>query len=401
MKLGLDTTQRQSVIKPVQVYWAPMIFAFGALMSLGWLDNARGPVYPLLLYDLGLSQTQGGWFFAVTSLVAVGSTFVVPFALHWITSRKLLFLGILFLGVFTVAFSQSHSYQMLIIAAIVFGIALGCVGAVQNIVVEESVPRRKRRQFLSLLHSFYGLAALSAPLSIVFLLDYKIPWNLCFYFVGIFLVPLMILGGFVIFKEKQYHFVSIERERGLRKKDKNLILFWGTVLFFYISSELFFASRLVIYYVEYLGLDLSLANINLALFFLGLFVGRLGVSFLPQTFKGQKLLIYSLSLSLVGLILGLLLFPQGLYLMGFFMAPVFPVSLSEIAEYSGSKFHKVSSLSIALGSLGVVFMHILTGYISDIFGLKVSFLIPLILISLALIRISYKFPSPHAAPSKL
>ena len=382
----------------MRVYWAPVIFSFGALMSLGWLDNARGPIYPLILQDLNLSQTQGSWFFALSSLVAVGFSFIIPFLLHWISSRKLLLLGLLLLILFTFFFSQSQSYLMLLVSSVIFGAALGGSMVVQNIVVEESVPRRQRRRFLSLLHSFYGLAALLAPSSIAFLLDFQIPWNLCFYFVGIILIPSILLGSFVLIKEKKYNFTPVEKIQKLRKKDQTLILFWGTVLSFYISSELFFTSRLVTYYVQHLGLSLSSAQLNLTLFFIGLFLGRLGVSFLPQNFKGQKLLIISLSLSLVWIFFSFFIFPQSLYLIGLFMAPVFPISLSEIAEGSGNKFHQISSLSIALGSFSVVLMHILTGYISDIFGLAMSLWIPLVLITLALIRVFYKFPS-HSSPS--
>jgi hypothetical protein len=43
-------------------------------MTLGLIDNARGPFFPEILKDLELNGTYGSTFFATTSLLAfVGS----------------------------------------------------------------------------------------------------------------------------------------------------------------------------------------------------------------------------------------------------------------------------------------------------------------------------------------
>ena len=56
-------------------YWPAIILAYLSLMSLGFLDNTRGPFFPDLIESLSLSDFLSALFFVTTSVAAVISGF--------------------------------------------------------------------------------------------------------------------------------------------------------------------------------------------------------------------------------------------------------------------------------------------------------------------------------------
>lgn len=400
-----ETNQRQSVIGAIRLtlpQCLAVFFAFGSLMSLGWLDNARGPIYPLILQDLGISHTQGGMFFALASFTAVVANFIVPLLLRYMSSLQLLLSGMVLLVFFPLAVFVSSTYVILLFSAIIFGFSLGIISVTQNIVVEESVPLHKKRVFLSLLHSTYSLSALMAPLLIGLILGYGILWNRSFLFILAFMLPVLILGVFSLIYNKSADFMVSAKEVQLSVPPKtfNLLLFWGLVLAFYISSELFFTTRLVVIFKELFGYSLQDSTFHLVFFFVGLFLGRLITGFLPSRFSGRMFLISSFALTCIWILLCQVFFPTLIYLVGFLMSPVFPIAMDEISNQSEGSFRKNSSLIIAFSSIGVVVMHILVGMISDSMGLNVAMYLPLVLCALALVACSFLWPVKIDSPSK-
>ncbi len=360
-----------------------VIFAFGCLMSLGWLDNARGPIYPFIIEDLMLSHSQGSAFFAVASLTAVLANFSVPFLLKIMSSKTLLFFGALTLALFPVLMSYTVSYFALLFSAVTFGWSLGIVAVTQNLVIEESVPLHRKRFFLSMLHSTYGLSALLAPILIGFILSVGISWQNSLLYSLFFIVPVLIVGlisaNLVPEKVKNNQKVPDLSQQFKTNFNKKILLFWGVTLAFYVSSELFFTTRIVVLLKETQLISHDKANLSLALFFLGLFLGRLLISFTPSKVSGRFMLNLSFCSTALWILICYFFDPQLIWLSGFFMAPVFPLAMDEISNQVGSKFASYSSIIIAISSTGVVFMHMLVGYIFDTHGMLVALFLPCIL----------------------
>jgi MFS transporter, FHS family, glucose/mannose:H+ symporter len=381
------TIQRHGVIGLTYPQILSVLFAIGAMLSLGWLDNARGPIYPLIIADLKLSHSQGSAFFAFASLTSVLANFSVPFLLRLLSPKKLLFWGLVILGLFPITLSITQNFLMLLISAVVFGCALGTVAVTMNLVIEESVPSSRKRFFLSLLHSAYGLSALLAPILIGVILDSGVQWEKSFLFVLCFILPVSIIGLLsiksikntnptLLTSELTNNVYSAFKVAGLNKK---ILFFWGMLLAGYVSSELFFTTRLVVLFKEAFGLELDQANFKLVCFFIGLFFGRVLVSFMPVRFSGRSVLVISFLLTSLWILFCYLMMPDLIWLAGFWMSPVYPIAMDEISNQTGKEFGRYSSLIIALSSVGVVLMHMIVGYIFDNFGMMVATLLPFIL----------------------
>lgn len=393
MNSSEQTIQRHSVITHdeklnlTQIF--ALIFAFGALMSMGWLDNARGPLFPMILKDLDLSHSQGSLFFASASFTAILANVLVPLQIRRFGSQKILFLGVMILSFFPLLMSWSSTYSLLLISAVVFGWAMGTIGVTQNIVVEESVPAHRRRTYLSLLHSVYGLSALLAPFLIGQILARGYLWSQSLIFILLFIAPVLLFG---VLSLKSTPNVIIEDQTQPKKMDIKLVLFWGTLLAFYVSCELFFSTRIVVLFHHVFNKSFHEANFQLILFFLGLFLGRILVSFLPHRFSSRRVIEICLFCTLVFIILGLYVSENLFFILGFTLAPIFPLCMDEISNQTGIQFKQYSSIVIAISSVGVVIMHLLTGVVADHFGLLWSISLPLICVSLALLGSIVLFP---------
>lgn len=389
MNSGKETIQRHSVIasdtklNQGQIY--AIIFAFGALMSMGWLDNARGPIYPLILSDLDLSHSQGSLFFAMASFTAIIANIMVPLQISYWGSKRILLVGVIVLSLFPLIILWSQTYSLLLLSAVIFGWSMGTIGVTQNIVVEESVPANKKRSYLSLLHSVYGLSALLAPILIGQILSYGFTWSESLIFILIFILPVLFFG--LLSLKTKFIDISTLNQKPLEKHrlDFKLLMFWGGILALYVSCELFFTTRLVVIFNQIFNKTFQQANFQLTLFFAGLFLGRILASFLPERFSNRRVIELSLFLTFVFILLGVFVSPSLIFIIGFTLAPIFPLCMDEISNQTGARFKQYSSVIIAISSLGVVGMHLLTGLVADYFGLIWSMSLPLIFVFLALL----------------
>ncbi len=389
MNSGKETIQRHSVINADQklnlgqIY--SLIFAFGALMAMGWLDNARGPIYPMILKDLNLTHSQGSLFFAAASFTAILANIMVPLQISYWGSKKILFAGVVVLCLFPLVILFSESYQTLLFAAVIFGWSMGTIGVTQNIVVEENAPPGKKRSYLSLLHSVYGLSALLAPVFIGSILGFGFSWSESLMFVILFVLPVLVFGFLSLRSKFRLIAPVLTKSVEMKNLDVRLLLFWGVFLALYVSCELFFTTRLVVIFNQIFNKTFEQANFQLILFFTGLFVGRLLVSFLPSHFSSRRVIELSLFLTSIFILMGIFISPSLIFVIGFTLAPIFPLCMDEISNQTGFRFKQYSSIIIAISSVGVVIMHLMTGLVADRFGLIWSMSLPFIFVIVALV----------------
>lgn len=285
---------------------------------------------------------------------------------------------------------------MLLASAIVFGAALGTILVTQNIVVEESVPPDSKRFFLSLLHSTFGLSALLAPLLIAVVLGQGVSWKNSLLYSLLFIGPVLLLGLFALKLNSVISVakpsVKVLKQRLKIRYNKNQLAFWGLLLAFYVSSELFFTTRLVVLLKDISGVSIQVANMSLAYFFLGLFLGRIATSLTPKSFSGRGIIALSFVATVIWLLVSLYINISWIWLCGLLMAPIYPMAMDEISNHVGSDFRAYSSIIIALSSLGAVVMHMVVGYIFDAYGLKVALLLPIGLMASSVLMCLFLWP---------
>lgn len=349
----------------------PVFVACLSLFALGWMDNARGPFFPLFLEATGENSSKGAMFFAVASFVAILSSAVAGWILENFGLKKLLLVGGLAMGLSPVGLIILPSLKGALITALFFGVGLGWVAVGQNILISLVKKNELRRQLFALLHCFYALAAMTAPLTVLQLKNI-LPWN--WILIGVFFLSL----PFVVF------LFFLKEEKPDSTKEKVLppplsdfwVLIWVSFLSFYIAAELITSTRLVVF-VQSFDVGFTEASQHLFLFFLTMFVVRLLFFFVKLPFSALKILLVCLLGALSFIFLGYQVSTYFFALIGAVVGPVFPLVMGEISKRWPARFDVLVVRVIALSSMFVVAAHMMVGKLTDLYGIgKAMYAVP-------------------------
>lgn len=370
-----------------QAHWA-LLFAFISLFILGLSDNIRGPLFPEILNQFQLSNTQGSWTFATASGAAFFASLLAAAYLKKFSISSLLQLAVLLLGLGLGIMGFAQTYTNLLIGSLSVGLGFGFMGVSQNLLVSENVPENIRARALSGLHSMYGLASFFAPLMAAKATEIFGTWRGAFVIAAcvsilFFIVQLMIQPdpGFHIHGPIDSDDINLKKE----KASKWSLFVVGGVLSFYVVAEILISTRLALYMRTYFNMNLNESAWYVTLFFLFLLIGRFlfAVIKLPLTLKAQ--LNSSLIISIALLVIGLKFHPFFLALVGLGMAPYYPLCVSYITGISKKLSRTFIAFSMSFQSLTVVSMHLGVGYLTDQLGLAFAFGVGILALVLSLL----------------
>lgn len=363
-----------------------IISAYFGLFLFGLSDSIRSPVFPEILAVLNISQTKGGLIFALSSGFAfVGSLASYQCLKRFDMDRVFLFsLAILGVGILGFAFAQSLLFFLF--TAALFGLGMGMVGVLVNLYIYEGAPLQLQRRLFSGLHSMYGLACLTSPLLIVLTQGMGISWRYGFIWTAalifmFFIFRLVTTQKKIVAKEK---LATPQMGSGLRT---SLIL--SFIIGWYVVAEILVATRLAVFLKNEHGFDLSRSSYWLTTFFVFLLFGRALGAFFHLPGKLSHWIAGSLISTLIALVLGLTLHPFFLLLTGLTMSICYPCAISYLSLAQGLNVQKVMSISLAMQCLLTFKMHLIVGWMTDVIGIRLSFLYAGLALLIALFSLLY------------
>ena len=374
-----------------RIHWPYIIAAYLALFSFGFLDNVRGPFFPNILKDMNLTDGQGSWFFAIASFIAFFGSYLAPWVLRLVGSLSGLRLGLLAIIVGFFSMSFAGGLTGLLVASACFGMGLGLLQVFQHTCIQDGANRFMQRRLFNGLHSMYALSALFAPVVTAGLFAVNWTWRESFQLFCVLPLLALIYSFFVRTVRSEHtnnHHVKASRSELIH------IIYVATIVALYVTAELSISTRLVLYVQRVLTVSDTFSTMYLTLFFLLLFAGRLTFVFFDfKNWRNQKIIVMALGLSLVFYVAVLTINPWFLSVCGFTMAPVFAVSMDWIGDLFGEKASLGISLALAIGSLFIVSMHNLVGYLSDVYGIRLALAVGpcFLLVSLVLAALHSKF----------
>lgn len=348
---------------------ALILLAYLSLMTLGLIDNIRGPFYPEVLADLKLNGTYGSAFFAVVSLFAfAGSMTSHIWVKRWSTLNVMLGASLVF-GVGFALISRSSSFSFMVGSCMIFGLAFGTLNVTQNVLVCEASSTRARRQWLSGLHGTYGISALTAPLIATFLRGQGFTWRDSFLLLAVTPVLVVLFGLW----NKPPRPLKDGRPPALGKSDRANCILFCALMALYLWGELSASTRLVLWLRAERGFSPGDADMLLAGFFLALLSGRLFFTFVhfpklnnwivlcASAALGAGLYVWSLHSS-----------PWLVVAAALAMAPFYPVVMDQASIVFGGKTPQAMSYIIGVGNLSLVVMHVTIGWLGDLMGVTAA-----------------------------
>jgi len=375
--------------------WPLIIIAYLGMFSFGLYDNSRGPVYPSILKDFNILPSLGSWIFVLSSLAGlctslVGNTWLKLFGTF--RSMQVSFfmqiLAALFMGL---SGQFGYHFYLLLLSSFAFGISSGILSICANIMISQSVDVTSRRRTLSGLHSMYGLASLLAPMLINMSYSSDLKWNQFFYLIICIPSLALLLSCWL---KNPIPLVTSRDKTATQKTGFRAIVFPSFLFGIYVASEIIVSSQLVYFLETTHHYDKSVANYYLSLFFLTLLLGRLTFTIIKLPLKSHHWLLISLLSSLVLFMLGLMVHPIFLPMLGLTQSFFYPCAMDWLYE----KYRHLADVLIPYImtsiSLALIIMHFMVGLLSAYWGIdKALYLGPcLVIFALVGIIVERRFP---------
>lgn len=368
--LNIQSIKNSSFFRLPTTSLFAILAAYFSLFVLALADNIRGPLFPELLSYFQVSNTLGSSFFGIASFSGfVGSYFAQDFMKKFGVFHSLKIAAALMgLGLFLIAMSREFIYMQ--IAAFIFGYNFGFMGVLQNFLVNRFAPKEQLSRYQAGLHSMFGLASFLAPFMVGLTVSasgvpndsWRVPFLICagaavFLFLGLFFQPTI---------------EDIPEQKHLQEKmsSKVEMIFYACLLSSYVLVEILVSSRMALYMRSEFQASIDKSSLMTSLFFLLLLLGRVVFIFWqPRVSLLNQMILSSVATFLI-LVAGQLIDPWFFVLSGITMAPFYPLSAALCGHLFSKQLEQATSIMLATSSAFIVSMHLTTGFLTDLFGIK-------------------------------
>jgi len=345
------------------------------MLMFGIVMVTLGAILPSIIDKFAVDKINAGSLMLLLSFgILLGSLVFGPVVDRYGYKNLLLVCTVfIFVGLEGIAFTSHFSFLRIFVFLIGFG--GGVINGGTNAMVADISTDGKSAN-LSILGVFFGVGAIGVPLILGMLLNI-LTYELIISGVGLFVAAILVFYILIKFPEpKQLQGFPIKQGLGLLKEIP-LILF-GCVLFFQSGMELTVGNWTALFLKEELVIEESKAVLFFSFYWLGIVIARLVLGRLLKIISPVKVMFSSLALAMIGAVLmlvshSIVLSIAALFLIGFGFAAVFPVILGFVGEKYAALSGTAFSIVFVTALTGGMLLPYLTGFLGDIFGLRISF----------------------------
>lgn len=375
----------------MKVHWPWVILAYSSLFVFGLTDNLRGPIFPELLNHYQVNNSIGSLFFAVSSMMTTLGAFFVPRIIDRFGHLNTLLMFMVMLLISQIGYYIAPDFAWVLFFCIPFGLAIGGLSVTQNLLVLISTPAERRQQIQSGLHACYGASSLIAPLLVIGTSLNGRDWR--FNFAELAFLIFIFLCYLLAARRKALTVNTSEDLLPSSLYVRKEAWYVATILAIYVALEILVSSRLALFMRLEKSVDLRESSSWVSLFFAGLFAGRMLLSVYRPPFSISSQLKASLLGTTILIILSIISAPEWLALTGVTLAPFYPLTMTAMSLLFRKNVDKAAAVAVALSGVSVVGMHAAVGVLSDLYGLKIAFVLGVLLamIAFAMILLHKKY----------
>jgi len=345
-----------------------------AFISLGLPDGLLGAAWPFMYVQFDVPVSYSGIIFMIISGGTIVSSLLSDQMTRKFGTGKVTAMSVLLTAMALFGFSFSHSFWMLCLWAIPYGLGAGGVDASIN----NYAAIHYESRHMSWLHCMWGVGATIGPYIMSGVLSRGKIWNMGYWYVGILQVVLtgILLLSLPLWKERKItqNEVTMEEDKPLKMKDifkipgakETFIMF-----FCYCAVEQTAGLWASSYLVLGRGVDAQTAAAFASLFYIGITVGRAISGFITLKLNDEKMIWMGLGIIGLGIIMILLPIGNlaaliGLIVIGLGCAPVYPcVVHSTPARFGEERSQAIIGVQMAFAYIGTCFMPPLFGVIAE------------------------------------
>jgi fucose permease len=357
------------------------VLGCGAFLLIGW----SGLLAPSLIRSVkdAFVQPDGaiGFFYFVYAVgYAIGSL-GGGLVTERLGRRAVLSTGAALHGLGFVGLAVAPSWSLFVAAGLPAALGAGTIAGGGNGLFLDLFESGRGRA-LNVLHLFFSLGALSAPLAVGRLVEAGVEWRLILLATGIGAIAVAIPFSAVTMPDGIRAPTARgeqglgRRLRGLRQRLAAPLLLLAVGIALYVASEVGVSNWLV-RFLE--AATVGIATLALSLFWAGLAVGRILAARLADRFDHLGFSVAS-AVAMSAALLAAILVPSvplsiGLFgLTGVAMGPVFPMIMVLAGDRYPERSSAVTGFLAAAAVLGAIVYPPLMGTLSDTVGLTVAML---------------------------
>jgi len=367
------------------------IIGLGTFLSLGLMGlflSLVGTSLPQMRIYFNISIRQAG---LITSVVQMGyalTCFLGGSISDLFKRNYVIMLGTFILGLGTLIFGITSSYELNLILFAILGFGAGLILSASNALVADLF-NEKRGTALNIHHVFFAVGSFIGPLLVKYFIKHN-KWIFTFRFYGIIMCLISIFFIFTL-----HPIVVNNKNDGYIKnclvllKNKHFVLL-VVLNFFFLGIQFTEMFLLVTYLNSYKGFTISQAALVMSLFYILLAGGRVLISTVALRVDVSEILSVLTVMVSVSLFSGWItkgiLCALSFALSGLFFSGIFPSILALVTgiisiEVSGTAL----GLMAMMGGIGGMILSYLVASISQVSGMGIGFLMLFILFSIATI----------------
>lgn len=339
-----------------------------AFISLGLPDGLLGAAWPSIYPEFDAPVSFAGIVAMIICAGTVTSSLLSDRFTHKLGAGAVTVISVAMTAIALLGFSFSHSFWMLCLWAIPYGLGAGSVDASLN----NYVALHYSSRHMSWLHCMWGIGASVGPYTMGYLLSGGHHWSQGYLYIGMIQIVLsaVLLISLPLWKQTGESNVSqplpLKQVLGIPGARQSMICF-----FCYCALEQTTGLWAASYFHLQTGFSRETAATLGSLFFLGITLGRAVSGFVTMKLNDTTMIRLGLSVISAGIIL--LLLPLGqftdvisLLLVGLGCAPIYPCMMHATPEHFGvSRSQALMGVQTASGYVGNAFMPPLFGLIAN------------------------------------
>ncbi|HEY8890829.1 MAG TPA: MFS transporter [Clostridium sp.] len=342
------------------------VFAVNGLYAM-----ILGSLLPIISDEYGLNNTMSGILLSAHQAGNLISGFIAGVLPLYLGRKKsIMFLCSFVVMGFTIMILTGNPV-LLIIGFTFTGLSRGSISNFNNTTVNEL--SNSSPAALNFLHSIFAIGALSAPFLVILCTSMSgdIGWKIA---AGVIII-LAIISIFLFSKMKIND--APKKKKNIKKSYEFLksSYFWisAGIMLFYLCAEATINGWLVKYFIDSNIMTIKYAQILASLLWVVMLAGRLTCAYLGDKVS-KKTLLLTTSFGTVAFYL-LLLSTRDLTVitiaimgLGFSMAGIYPTTVASIGN-TIKAYPMSMGVLLMIGGSGAIIMPIITGAISDAFGI--------------------------------
>ena len=354
-----------------------LLMIYLAFISLGLPDALLGSAWPIMYQEFAVPVSYSGTVF----MIICGGTILSSLNSEKLNRRfgtgKITAISVLLTAIALFGFSISHSFLMLCLFAIPYGLGAGSVDAALN----HYVALHYSSRHMSWLHCMWGLGASVGPYIMGFVLQRGEPWNKGYLIVSIiqFTLAIILEAPKQEAPKQEAPKQEAPKQRALSLKEvfaipgakESLASFYG-----YCALEQTVGLWAGSFMVLALGMEEKLAASYVALFYFGITFGRFLSGFFTMKWKDEQMVLGGSAIVFFGIFLlftpwSKALVLPALILIGLGCAPVYP-SVIHSTPYNFGVEHSSALIGaqMAAAYVGTMIMPPLFGVLGRSFSMK-------------------------------